>query len=65
MLLPALQISVINPALAGAPMSVQWKGRPLIYNGDQAVRAPFLAEQMVGEVSMHYLYVAGEAGRVC
>ena len=45
-------------------MSVQWKGRPLIYNGDQAVRAPFLAEQMVGEVSMHYLYVAGEAGRV-
>ena len=46
-------------------MSVQWKGRPLIYNGDQAVRAPFLAEQMVGEVSMHYLYVAGEAGRVC
>lgn len=39
---------------------MQYRGRPLVYNGDLAVRPSFLAEQMVGEVSMHYLNVAGE-----
>lgn len=55
---------VVHPAPAGAALSVQYRGRPLVYDGDLAVRPTFMAEQMVGEVGIHWLYTAGEAALV-